>query len=261
MDDELRLPLTEHLAELRTRLVRTLLAVGAGFALAWNFRIEIFETLLRPAVLALAESGGTLQAIAPTEIFFTYLKGAALAGLVLALPIVFWQIWSFVAPGLYSNERRFAAPFALISTLLFVAGATFGHSIVFPLMFDFLRTFESDFVVAAWSMKEVFSLTTRLFLAFGIAFELPILVFFLSFSGILTAPQLLRGFPYAMLACFVTGAILTPPDWVSQVFLALPMSVLYLLGVAVAWIFGGKKARGTADLPQAITPEDSEQTP
>lgn len=243
MEDQ-PLPITDHLAELRTRLIRSFAAVFAGFALSWNFRVEIFDALLRPATASLAESGGHLQAIAPTEIFFTYLKGAVLAGFVLSLPIVFWQVWAFVAPGLYSNERRFAAPFALVSTALFLAGSFFGYGMVFPLMFDFLRSFESESVVAAWTMREVFALTTRLFLAFGIAFELPVLVFFLSFSGIVSAGQLLRGFPYAVLACFVTSALITPPDWVSQVLLALPMAVLYLVGVGVAYLFGGKRARG-----------------
>ncbi len=236
MDDSQR-PLTEHLAELRSRLFRTLLAVAAGFAVAWNLREPIFQALLRPAVLALDAEGGRLQAIAPTEIFFTYLKGALLGGFVLALPVVFWQLWAFVSPGLYASEKRVAFPFVAISTALFTAGAAFGYFVVFPVMFDFLGRFESEFVASAWTMREVFALTTRMFLAFGIAFELPVVVFFLSVSGIVDTAQLMRGFPYAILLCFVLGAILTPPDWVSQIFLAVPMCLLYLLGVGVAWLF------------------------
>ncbi|MDJ0866700.1 MAG: twin-arginine translocase subunit TatC [Myxococcota bacterium] len=240
------MPLTEHLAELRTRLIRTLIAVAVGFAASWAFREQIFAALLEPAVTALGSEDGRLQAIAPTEIFFTYLKGAALAGFVLALPVVFWQLWAFVSPGLYPSEKKFAIPFVFVSTLLFLGGASFGHFLVFPLMFDFLSEFENDFVVAAWTMREVFSMVTRLFLAFGIAFELPILIFFLAVAGIVDARTLLRGFPYAVLGCFVFGAILTPPDWVSQTFLALPMAVLYLLGVGVAWIFSGRKREDAA---------------
>jgi len=258
--DERRLPLTDHLAELRTRLIRSLLACLVGFALAWSFRVQIFEALLQPAIQALGESGTQLQAIAPTEIFFTYLKGAALGGLVLALPVVFWQVWAFVAPGLYPKERRWAAPFSLVSTLLFIGGATFGHLVVFPLMFDFLRSFENQFVTAAWTMREVFALTTRLFLAFGIAFELPVLVFFLSVAGIVDSRQLLRGFPYAIVACFVASAILTPPDWVSQVLLALPMSVLYLLGVGVAWLFGGASGREASARSELASAETASRT-
>ena len=117
-------------------------------------------------------------------------------------------------------------------------GAIFGYSVVFPIMFDFLSGFDSDFVESAWTMREVFALTTRLFLAFGVAFELPVAVFFLAMAGIVDAPTLLRGTPYAVLGVFVMAAILTPPDWVSQIFLAVRMVGLYLVGVGVAWVFG-----------------------
>jgi len=244
--DESRLPLTEHLAELRGRLIRSLLAIAAGFAVAWFFKEEIFRALLAPAVAALGAEGSRLQAIAPAEIFFTYLKGGLLGGFVLALPYVLWQVWSFVAPGLYPSEKRMTLPFVLVATLLFLTGALFGHQIVFPFMFQFLSEFEADFVQPAWSMREVFALTTRMFLAFGIAFELPVIVFFLAITGIMNVPRLLRGFPYAVLLLFVLGAIITPPDYISQIMIAVPMCALYLVGVGVAWVFGGQRARGTA---------------
>lgn len=242
MDDR-RLPLTEHLAELRTRIFRILIAWIIGVAIAWNFSEAIFGLLLRPAVAALGPDGGSLQAIAPTEVFFTYLKCAVLAGFVFALPVIFWQLWRFIAPGLYPNEKSAIVPFVLVSTLLFGGGAIFSYLAVFPLMFNFFTGFDSEFVHSAWTMREVFALTTRLFLAFGVAFELPVLVFFLSIAGIVDAPTLLRGTPYAVLAVFVAAAILTPPDWVSQVFLGVPMVLLYLLGVGVAYLFGGSKRR------------------
>jgi len=240
LDDE-RLPLTHHLAELRTRIVRILVIWIIFTALAWNYSELIFSYLLDPAVAALSEGERTLQAIAPTEIFFTYLKCAVLAGFVMALPVVFWQIWAFVAPGLYTSERKAIVPFVVVSSLLFGGGAIFGYTMVFPLMFDFFTQFDSDFVESAWTMREVFNLTTRLFLAFGVAFELPVLVFFLSVTGIVDAHTLLKGTPYAILGVFVAAAILTPPDWVSQIFLAIPMVGLYLLGVGVAYAFGGSK--------------------
>ena len=251
MDDS-RLPLTEHLAELRGRLIRSLLAIGVGFAVSWTFKEEIFRALLAPAVEALGAEGGRLQAIAPAEIFFTYLKGALLGGFVLALPYVLWQVWSFVAPGLYPSEKRMTVPFVLVATLLFLTGAFFGHQIVFPFMFQFLSEFEADFVQPAWSMREVFALTTRMFLAFGIAFELPVVVFFLAIAGIVNVPRLLRGFPYAVLMIFVLGAIITPPDYISQIMIAVPMCLLYLVGVGVAWAFGGKRARGTTTSDEDI---------
>jgi sec-independent protein translocase protein TatC len=249
--DEARLPLTDHLAELRTRILRVLIAWAVGAALAWNFSELIFGTLLAPAVEALAEGDRTLQAIAPTEIFFTYLKSALLAGFVLALPVIFWQVWAFVSPGLYDTERNAIVPFVAVSTLLFIGGALFGYLQVLPVMFQFFSGFDSEFVQSAWTMREVFALTTRLFLAFGIAFELPVLVFFLSATGIVDAPTLLRGTPYAVLGVFVLAAILTPPDWVSQVFLAVPMVGLYLLGVGVAYLFGGGRRKAA----------EGEQTP
>jgi sec-independent protein translocase protein TatC len=244
--DERRQPLTDHLAELRSRLFKVLVTWVVGAALAWSFREQIFGFLMQPAVAALGDSDRPLQAIAPTEIFFTYVKCALLAGIVFALPVVFWQIWAFVSPGLYDSERNAVVPFVLVSTLLFAGGTSFGYAMVFPLMFDFLSGFDSDFVESAWTMREVFALTTRLFLAFGIAFELPVLVFFLAIAGIVDARTLLRGTPYAVLGIFVTAALLTPPDWVSQVFLGVPMVGLYLLGVGVAWIFGGARRSRTS---------------
>jgi sec-independent protein translocase protein TatC len=245
--DETRLPLVEHLAELRRRIAWILLAWLAGSVVSWQYRAEIFGALLRPAIAALAPDGGTLQAIAPTEIFFTYLKCALLSGFVGTLPIFFWQIWAFVAPGLYASEKRLIVPFALASTLLFLSGSAFGYFAVFPVMFEFFTGFEAEYVRSAWTMREVFGFTTRMFLAFGVAFELPILVFFLSLAGILSARQLLRGTPYAILAIFVAAAVLTPsPDWVSQVLLGVPMVGLYLLGVGVAWLFGERRKAAEA---------------
>ena len=241
--DDARLPLTDHLAELRKRIIRIVLAWVVGTALAWSFSEEIFGFLLEPAVAALGEGERTLQAIAPTEIFFTYLKCALLAGFLFALPVIFWQIWAFVSPGLYDSERSAIVPFVFVSTGLFTGGAMFGYSQVFPLMFDFFTGFDSEFVHSAWTMREVFALTTRLFLAFGVSFELPVVVFFLARAGIVDAPTLWRGTPYAILGVFVLAAILTPPDWVSQIFLAVPMIVLYLVGVGTAWLFGASRKR------------------
>jgi sec-independent protein translocase protein TatC len=252
LDDE-KLPLTAHLAELRTRLFIVLIAWAIGIAVIWNQSERIFAFLLKPAVDALGPGDHTLQAIAPTEIFFTYLKCAVLAGFVLALPVIFWQIWRFVAPGLYANEKHALVPFVIVSTLLFISGATFGYTLVFPLMFNFFTQFDSDFVQSAWTMREVFNLTSRLFLAFGVAFELPVLIFFLSISGIVDPRTLLKGTPYAVLGLFITSAILTPPDWVSQIFLAIPMVGLYLLGIGVAFIFNTTRRKKKAENKNAAS--------
>ena len=254
--DEAKLPLTAHLGELRNRIIKLLLAWAATSAASWTYHEEIFAFLMRPALKALAPDGGRLQAIAPGEIFFTYMKCALLAGFVLALPVIFWQIWGFVSPGLYPQEKRVALPFVVVSTLLFVAGAAFGYVAVFPAMFTFFAHFESSIVESAWRMSEVFHFSTQMFLAFGVSFELPVVVFFLSLSGIVDARQLLRGFKYAVLVAFIVAAILTPtPDVVTQTLLAGPLCVLYLLGVGVAWLFGRKRAAQGQETPGSeITP-------
>jgi sec-independent protein translocase protein TatC len=245
--DETRLPLTEHLAELRTRLVRCLLAWAVGSVLAWTWSERIFRILLQPAVDALGGEGRPLQAIAPGEIFFTYLKCALLAGFVLALPVVLWQAWAFVAPGLYPSEKRWTLPLVLASTLLFACGAVLGYAVAFPLMFKFFASFDSDFVESAWTMHEVFGLVTSMFLAFGAAFQIPIAVFFLAVAGVVDVRTLLRQTPYAVLVVFIVAAVLTPsPDWVSQVILGVPMVGLYLAGIGAAWLFGPRSEKSTS---------------
>ncbi len=241
--DDRALPITDHLTELRRRIAWTVGAISLGAMVSFNFAEQIFGFLLAPATEALGAKNSQLQAIAPTEIFFTYIKCAVLSGFVLALPVTFWQLWSFIAPGLYDNERRAIYPFVICSTGLFASGAIFGYLVVFPIIFQFFNSWDNEWVVSAWTMREVFSLTTRLFLAFGIAFELPLFVFFLAMTGIVSAKQLFKGTPYAVVAMFILGAILTPPDFVSQVLLAGPMILLYLLGVAVAWVFDPQRRK------------------
>jgi sec-independent protein translocase protein TatC len=236
MDDK-ALPLTEHLAELRGRIGKMLLAWVIATALTATYAEEIFRILLEPAIAALGPDGGKLQAISPAEIFFTYMKTALLAGLVLASPFVFWQIWAFIAPGLYPSEKKAALPFVAVSSALFAGGAVFAHQLVFPSVFSFFASFRSDFVDPSWAMREVFSLTTQLILAFGVCFEMPVVVFFLALSGIVTPRQLFGWTKYAVLAAFVIAAVLTPtPDVVTQTLLAGPLIALYLLGVLVAWL-------------------------
>jgi sec-independent protein translocase protein TatC len=247
------LPLTAHLAELRSRVFRILLAWGAGATAAWNWREEIFGALLAPATHALGEHA-KLQAIAPTEIFFTYLQCALLAGFILGLPVFFWQAWAFVAPGLYPNEKKVAFPFVLVSTALFITGAWFGHTVVFPVIFAFFASFSSSFVEAAWTMHEVFGFSTRMLLAFGTGFELPVVVFFLAFAGIVEPKRMLAGTKYFVLIAFIVGGVLTPPDPLSQSLLAGPLIALYLLGVAAAYLFVPKRQPETdaSSLPTLI---------
>ncbi|HEU4427435.1 MAG TPA: twin-arginine translocase subunit TatC [Myxococcota bacterium] len=252
--DDTALPLTSHLAELRSRVGKILAGWLVASALCLAYAEEIFRELLAPAIAALGPEGGRLQAISPAEIFFTYLKTGLLAGFVLSVPVFFWQVWAFIAPGLYPSEKKFALPFVLVSSLLFAGGAIFAHQLVFPSVFTFFASFQNEFVDAAWTMKEVFSMTTQLILAFGVCFEMPVLVFFLALSGIVTPRQLLGWTKYAVLASFVVSAVLTPtPDAVTQTLLAGPLIALYLLGIGVAWVFARKKEPASEEKRIATT--------
>ena len=251
--DDTPLPLTEHLQELRKRIGRILIAWLAATALAWTMSEEIFGALLAPAVNALGP-GARLQAISPAEIFFTYLKSALLAGFVISAPVFFWQVWAFIGPGLYPAEKKVALPFVAVSSLLFVGGGLFAHQLVFPSVFGFFASFRSEFVEPAWTMAEVFSLITQLVLAFGVCFEMPVVVFFVAMSGIVTPRQLLGWTKYAVLVSFIVSAVLTPtPDMVTQTLLAGPLIALYLLGVGVAWLFARRKPDAAGEEKRVAT--------
>lgn len=226
----------------------------ASFA-SWEFRDPIFGYLLRPATAALGPEGAPLQAIAPTEIFFTHMKCALLAGFFFTLPVTFWHVWNFVAPGLYPSEKRMTLPFVLISTVLFISGALFGLTFVFPLIYKFFASFSSDYVQAAWTMHEVFALNVQLLLAFGAGFEIPVVVYFLAATGIVEPRTLLRGTKYGVLAAFVAAAVLTPtPDVVTQLLLAGPLCVLYLVGVAAGYLFAPRRTRDEASAADSTLP-------
>ena len=255
--DETKLPLTEHLAELRSRIFKVLIACVIGTALAWSFTEEIFGFLLAPAVAALGGEERPLQAIAPTEIFFTYLKCALLAGVIFSLPVIFWQLWSFIAPGLYHHEKRYIIPFVLVSSLCFATGTFFGYRFVFPMAFKVLIEFGtgSGDLSAMLSMGSYLSLSSKLLLAFGLVFELPVVIFFLARMGIVDHKMLARNRKFALLAAFLTGAMLTPPDVFSQTALALPFIILYEVGIIVARLFG-KRQDVAVDDPADAAPAD-----
>lgn len=251
-------PITEHLGELRKRIFWILATLLVFSAIAFSFAEQIFLFLLEPVIAVMEDRGSKLQAISPTETFFTYLKAALLAGFMASLPVTFWHLWAFVSPGLYAQERRAVIPFVFASSLLFAGGAVFGYTQVFPLVFKFLSGFDtSGLIEQSWTMSLAFSTTARLFLAFGVAFELPVLIFFLAATGVVSARKLWSGTPYAVLGIFVTAAVLTPPDFVSQVLLAIPMLVLYLLGVGVAWIFDRERRRERIQAGDEESPGES----
>lgn len=234
--------ITDHLGELRKRLMIAAISWLVAFLACYTVGERLFEEIANPVRAALPE-GSSLVFISATEPFFTILKVSALAGLVVAFPIIIWQVWIFVAPGLYGHEKRFAIPFVVMSSLCFATGTFFGFTLVFPMIFSFLVNYGTNVsgVEAMLSMGAYLTLATRLLIAFGLVFELPIVIFFLARMGIVDHVWLAKNRKYSLLLAFVLGAVLTPPDLISQTSIAIPFIVLYEVGIVVARLFGKKK--------------------
>ncbi len=238
--EEYRMTLLEHLWELRTRLIRSLLAMVVSFSVMLPFGGDISRTLRSAAEPHFPEGGG-FAALSTLEVFVTNLKMSLFAAFFLALPVLFYQGWSFVAPGLYRSERRLVVPFVLFSSLFFTAGASFGFTFIVPLAMEFLLAFSTEGIEANISIASYLGDVTKLLLAFGAVFELPLAIFFLARAGIVTADALVAFRKYAVLLTFVVAAVLTPPDPVTQVGLALPLIILYEIGVVTARVWGKKR--------------------
>ena len=228
----------EHLDELRKRLIAALLALSGGVLVAFLFIEQIFGFIMRPLQQMLPE-GSKLTYIEPTEAFMLYIKVAVLAGLVLAAPFVLWQLWLFIAPGLYAKEKRLAIPFMVMSTGFFLGGALFSHYLVFPWAWRFLASFNNDYMMFEPRVKAVFALYAQMLLAMGLVFEMPTVVLFLARMHLVTARFLIRNVKYAVLIIFIAAAVITPTgDMVTQALMAGPMLGLYVLSILIAWIFG-----------------------
>jgi sec-independent protein translocase protein TatC len=237
----------EHLDELRKRLMWAIGALFAGFLIALFFIDTIFGFIMRPLAATLP-AGRKMIYTEPTEAFMLQLKVAALAGVVIAAPAVMWQLWLFIAPGLYRREKRLALPFIVSTSLLFVAGAAFNHYVVFPIAFTFLGSFTKDYMEFMPRITPVFSLYSQLLLAFGIIFQMPVLVFTLARLGLVTAGFLWKNTKYAVLIIFVISAVITPTsDVVTQTLMAAPMLVLYVVSIGIAWLFGKKQLQERFD--------------
>jgi sec-independent protein translocase protein TatC len=239
---EEKMPFTQHLEELRRRLIICFIAVAVGFLISYFFKERIFEWLMKP-LLQVLPKGQSQKLIytAPHEAFVTYLKVAFIAGIGLASPVILFQLWRFIAPGLYQNEKRYLLPVVFFSTLFFVGGAMFGYFIVFPFGFQFFVSFANEYITPMISTREFTSFATRLLLAFGLVFEMPVFAFFLARLGLLSAKFMKKQRKYAILLIFVAAAILTPPDVISQMLMALPLLVLYEISVWIVTIFGKKE--------------------
>jgi sec-independent protein translocase protein TatC len=250
MHEDDKLPFTSHLEELRKRLIRCSIAVIIGFLISYGFKEKLFAILTRP-LMQVMDAGDTLIFTGIPEAFFTFLKVSLLSGLRLAIPVIMFEFWMFVAPGLYKNERKLMLPIVIISSFFFVGGALFGYFIVFPYGFQFLLGFATETLRPFPSMKEYLSFSAKLLLAFGFVFELPIVITFLARIGLVTVDFLKKNRKYAILLFFVGSAILTPPDVVTQVMMSIPLMILYEISIFGARIFGKK--------PISATYKDSEE--
>jgi sec-independent protein translocase protein TatC len=231
----------DHLDELRRRIMWALGAVVIGFAIACFFYQQLFDFVIGP-MRAMLPPGQRLIYTEPTEALMLYVKIAVIAGILIASPGVMTQVWLFVAPGLYSKEKRLAIPFILVSSIFFIAGAAFAHYYVFPLTFKFFGSFSSEAVTFMPRIEPAFALYMKLVLIFGAIFQMPTVVALLARLGLVTARFLWRNFKYALLAIFIIGAVLSPgTDPVGQIAMAGPMVVLYLISIVLAWIFGKKR--------------------
>jgi sec-independent protein translocase protein TatC len=227
----------EHLEELRRRIIYSFLYVVAGFCVCWWFHERIFAIMQKPIVTALANHKMDTQLVYlnPTDPFNMYLKISFLAGIFVASPFVLYQVWAFIAPGLYRNERRYVLPFMFSTVGLFLAGGAFGYKMVYPAALDFLIGWSAQFKPMI-TVGEYTDLFLTIIAGLGLVFEMPILVFFLSLMGILTAGWMWRNFRYSILVIFIIAAIITPTtDIMNMCIFAAPMIVLYLFSIAIAW--------------------------
>jgi sec-independent protein translocase protein TatC len=239
----------EHLEELRRRIIYSLIAVAVGFFACWNYAERIYEVMQRPIIQALQKNGITekLVYLNPTEPFNLYLKVGLMAGLFVASPFVLYQVWLFISPGLYRNEKRYILPFMVSTVGLFLAGGYFGYKLVLPQALVFLIGYGKEFQPMI-TLGEYSALFLTIIIGLGVIFEMPILVFFLALMGIVTAGWMWGNLRYSILVIFVIAAILTPTtDILNMCIFAAPMVALYVVSIAIAWLVHPSQRKKRAD--------------
>jgi sec-independent protein translocase protein TatC len=243
--DEKKLPLTAHLQELRKRLIISFIAIGIGFVICYAFADSLFEILAKP-LIKIMPAGGSLIFTSVAEAFFTYMKIGFIAGVILASPFILYQIWAFIAPGLYRHEKGYIIPFVLGGSLFFTLGVLFGYFIAIPVGFRFLLGYATDFIKPMPSMKEYLTFSIKFLLAFGLVFEFPVVLVLLARIGIVDSKMLAKQRRYAILLVFILAAVVTPsPDLLTQVLTAIPLIGLYELSILLSRIFGKKKKKAS----------------
>jgi len=235
-------PFLGHLEELRKRLVICAIAIGIGFGISYVFAKQLFSYLVLPLTKVLPDDSRLIFTNLP-EMFIAYIKVALVAGIILAIPIIFYQLWMFLAPALFKKEKKYIIPFVLFSSILFAVGALFGYLVVFPYGFKFFVSFATEDIQALPSVKQYFSFAIRLLLAFGLVFEMPVVVLFLTKIGLITPDSMKKFRKFAILSSFILSAILTPPDVATQLMMALPIIILYEISIVLSKTMYRKKEK------------------
>ncbi|MEX2147200.1 MAG: twin-arginine translocase subunit TatC [Candidatus Rokuibacteriota bacterium] len=245
-----KMPFMEHLGELRSRISRALVAVLVGLVIAFPFSDRIVDWLSRP----ITSLNHTLIFTAPAEAFWVQMKVALIAGLFIASPGILWQVWSFIAPGLHRHERKYAAPFVIVGSLLFIGGGAFALLVVTPYAIAFLLSYARPGLVPMITVQNHIDFMLKFTVAFGAVFELPLAITVLSRMGVVTPKMLAKNRKYAVLGAFVAAAVLTPtPDMFNQALMAGPLIILYEVGIIAARIFGRRRPAPPVDAPTAPT--------
>lgn len=235
-----RMSFLDHLDELRRRILYSVYSVLGAAVVAFAFVERILNEVTRPMLADLPS--GTLLGTEALDPIMIYFKAGLLVAIVIASPLILLQVWYFIAPGLYSKEKRLAVPFVFTSTALFLTGAYFGHRVAFRVTWEFLSSFKPEFLAWTPTWTSAFSLYLRMVLGLGLIFQMPVVIFVLARFGIVSAKFLVKNFKYAVLIIFVVAAVASPgQDPASQMLFAAPMLVLYVISIGVAWLFGKKK--------------------
>jgi sec-independent protein translocase protein TatC len=248
-----KMTIWEHLDELRSRVVRCLIAYAFGATVAWTFREQILAWLWKPYAESWRAQNipgdPTLNFAAPSDAFKAYFKLSLMGGLMIAAPVIFYQLWAYIAPGLYKKEKKIVLPFVFFSTVLFVGGGLFGWRVAFPLTFDYLLSLAGTAqgiglaIRPVVMMGEYLDFVSSMLLGFGITFELPLFILFLSIAGIVNYLQLIRFGRWFILIAFTVGAIFSPPDTTSQIAMSVPLCVLYFVSIGLAYVFGKRPSK------------------
>lgn len=233
--------LVAHLIELRSRILRALLAVFIVFLCLAYFAQDIYHFVAQPLLASMPENTSMIATDVASP-FFAPFKLTLVVSFFIAIPAVLYQVWAFVAPGLYRNEKKLIAPLLVSSTLLFYAGMAFAYFVVFPIAFAFFNSVAPEGVTVSTDISSYLNFVLKLFFAFGIAFEIPIAIILMCWTGMTTAENLRKKRPYVFVGAFVVGMLLTPPDVISQTLLAVPMWLLFELGIIIGAVYSKPKA-------------------